>query len=286
MFTSTLQEKIASLLTGSFRSTQPRRLKPAQEARLWRASSAEVQALEERRLFASFSVSGTVLTVTGTSSAESYNVFKETLNGFGVRVVTGGTTQTSAQSSSYTRIDIYAGGGNDTIFVENSDVNPVGDTTANIATKLFGEDGADVITGGENRDTVDGGPGNDVIDGFKDDDLLYGGYGGNDSITGGLGNDIMYGADLGYGATTEGSDNSDTIDGGEGSDTGYGQDGNDSMSGGWGADLMFGGAGYDDLRGDGIDSFDGATDTLDGGADSDTASDDDGDVLVSIETIT
>ena len=97
----------------------------------------------------------------------------------------------------------------------------------------------------------------------------------------------MYGADTGYGATYgESGSGSDTLSGDAGSDTGYGQDGDDHMSGGLGADLMFGGSGYDDLVWDGQDGTDGSRDTLDGGADSDTASDDDGDSLVSIEIIT
>jgi Ca2+-binding RTX toxin-like protein len=286
MHSTAIKRVFTQLLSGSLHGPRGRRLRPAQEARLWRASIVEVHALEERRHFASFSVSGTVLTVTGTSSAETYTVYRITSDGFGVKVVTGGTTQFSTKSNSYTRIDIFAGAGDDNVNVEHSDNFSVGNTTANIATKIFGEGGADTIMGGENRDTIDGGSENDTINGYNDDDVLYGGYGGNDSIVGGSGNDLMYGADTGYGATYgESGSGSDTLEGGLGSDTGYGQDGDDHMSGGAGADLMFGGTGYDDLVWDGADGGDGSRDTLDGGADSDTAWFSDGqDSFVSIET--
>jgi hypothetical protein len=75
MQSSAIKRAFSQLLSGSLHGSPSRRLKPAQEARLWRASIVEVQALEERRHFASFSVSGTVLTVSGTSSAETYYVF-------------------------------------------------------------------------------------------------------------------------------------------------------------------------------------------------------------------
>ncbi|MEJ2062636.1 MAG: IPT/TIG domain-containing protein, partial [Reinekea sp.] len=74
-----------------------------------------------------------------------------------------------------------------------------------------------------------------VIDGTNASDTLEGGV-GNDTLNGLSGNDLLYG---GYGA--------DTLNGGNGNDTLYGEAGNDTLEGGNGYDTMVGGEGDDIL---------------------------------------
>ena len=124
---------------------------------------------------------------------------------------------------------------------------------------VFGYGGNDAITvgkgvgatrlyGGEGNDTLRGGAGGDIIYGDAGNDLLYGGV-GNDIMRGGAGNDRIYGGD-----------GNDKLVGDAGVDRIYGQNGNDILTG-----------------------SDGAKDTLDGGADTDTARADIVDVLKGIE---
>ncbi|MBQ9246456.1 hypothetical protein IJ182_09340 [bacterium] len=78
------------------------------------------------------------------------------------------------------------------------------------ASKLYGEEGDDLLIGDKGNDTLDGGIGNDYI------------YGGN-------GNDVL-----------QGNDNNDYLNGNEGTDT---------INGGSGNDILVGGEGYDELYG-------------------------------------
>ena len=147
-----------------------------------------------------------------------------------------------------------------------------------------------LVWGGDGNDTLIGGTGNDFIDGGSGDDVIYGGLGndnlqgnsgndtifgnaGNDYMIGGAGNDIMYGGD-GNDYMTGGDGNDllvggagdDFLDGGWGNDALYGEAGRDVLWGGPGADYLNGGDGDDYLDG----GYDGARDTLVGGAGSDT----------------
>ena len=82
--------------------------------------------------------------------------------------------------------------------------------------------------------------------GYEGNDSLTG-YGGNDSLYGGAGNDVLAG----------GAGN-DLLDGGAGSDTLYGNDGSDILDGGAGNDTLEGGAGNDSYvirRGSGYDAI-------------------------------
>lgn len=99
--------------------------------------------------------------------------------------------------------------------------------------ELDGGDGPDVLLGGAGRDTVRGGAGNDDIDGAEDDDLLTGGD-GDDYLTGAAGSDTI---------TANAGD--DLLEGGDGADALSGAEGNDRLSGGTGADSLSGGDGVD-----------------------------------------
>jgi Ca2+-binding RTX toxin-like protein len=111
---------------------------------------------------------------------------------------------------------------------------------------IYGEDGADLLTGGFGADRIEGGPGKDRINGNKGPDLLFGGPDadylagnrGDDSLQGNQGDDVL------YGGLTSGHpldyDGYDLLVGGEG---------NDRLAGGWQKDRLFGGPGGDRLAG-------------------------------------
>lgn len=142
---------------------------------------------------------------------------------------------------------------------------------------IFGNGGADTLSGGSNQDYISGGNGADLINGRGGDDSLYGDNGA-DVVNGGDGRDAIYG---GLGA--------DTLNGDAGEDALYGQEGNDRLNGGSGNDCLDGGVGNDQLYGDGGDDmlfgndgndnlFGGAgDDTLNGGAGNDTMNGNGGD---------
>jgi Ca2+-binding RTX toxin-like protein len=116
-------------------------------------------------------------------------------------------------------------------------------------TTIFGSGGNDTIRGGKGKDRIYGGAGADVLKGGDARDIIYG-EGGNDLIDGEQGNDAL--------------------DGGTA---------NDTITGGLGIDRLFGGNGKDVLH-----SKDGAVDSVDGGNDSDTATDHD-DVLDNLTNV-
>lgn len=122
--------------------------------------------------------------------------------------------------------------------------------------KIFGQDGDDSLVGGNGNDSVVGNDGNDIMFGDDGADRMFG-YNDEDSMSGGDGNDYMKG---GYG--------NDTLIGGDGGDFLSGENSNDSLSGGAGADRLFGGNGRDTLLGgddnDRLSATDG-DDLLDGG---------------------
>ncbi len=106
-----------------------------------------------------------------------------------------GTVDFVFDRSTFTAINVQAGGGNDEVRVDDS----------------FGSVAIDALT-------IDGGAGNDTLIGGDGDDMLIGGP-GNDAVIGGRGSDVAL---LGSGADTF------TWNPGEGSDTIEGQDGNDT----------------------------------------------------------
>ena len=104
--------------------------------------------------------------------------------------------------SNFTAISIDAGGGNDTVMIDES-VDVFTDTEA---TQILGGDGNDVLTGGTGAERIEGGAGYDVITGGRGADILLGGA---DSDT------FMWNANAPLLSSTDGADQ---IDGEEGID--------------------------------------------------------------------
>jgi Ca2+-binding RTX toxin-like protein len=125
------------------------------------------------------------------------------------------------------------------------------------------------ITGRDGRDyIVGGGTGLQTLTGLGGDDALFAGNGysagGPLKADGGEGNDSLGGED--YADTLSGGAGDDYITGGGGDDTISGGDGNDQLDGVTGRDIVNGDAGNDYIT-----ATDSEADTIDGGADTDTA---------------
>jgi Ca2+-binding RTX toxin-like protein len=163
----------------------------------------------------------------------------------------GGSITQSFPAASIARIVALGGEGNDTITIDksvpariklllyggngNDRITASGgsdwwnDDPANLQAGLYGDDGDDVLLGGELDDRLDGGAGNDCLIGNGGNDYLYGGEGadsvqgnaGSDTIgadaqdpvlSGGAGNDSMFIEGVSAGASNV------TVEGGEGDD--------------------------------------------------------------------
>jgi Ca2+-binding RTX toxin-like protein len=102
----------------------------------------------------------------------------------------------------------------------------------------FGDDGADIISGGGGSDHIFGEKGNDILHG----DLLHN-FASTDPFDAGTAN-----------TDPDSDDGADVLDGGRGADKLFGNDGGDFLFGGADNDFLFGNAGGDHLSGDvGID---------------------------------
>lgn len=127
---------------------------------------------------------------------------------------------------------VQGGGGDDVLAMKGGDDVVNGQRGNDVLTGGFGEDD---LMGGKGLDKVGGGAGNDVVRGGQGDDNLRGGA-GNDDLKGNLGND--------------------TLGGGGGNDDLWGNEGADTIKGGGGQDFIRGGAGIDQLTGGaGADRF-------------------------------
>ena len=157
-----------------------------------------MQKLEDRRLLSASVIEG-VLTVEGTDGADEIVVSLNTSDPAATKldVKLNGVTS-SFDLSSVTSISISGGEGDDIITI--SDVGGAID----LAAKLLGGGGKDVLTGGAGNDVLEGGNGKDVLVGGAGNDQLDGGN-GKDMLSGGLGDDTLVG---GRGK--------DKLDGGEG----------------------------------------------------------------------
>lgn len=89
-----------------------------------------------------------------------------------------------------------------------------------VANRIYGMQGNDILSGGLGDDTLDGGEGNDRLSGGEGADTLIGGT-GDDIIYGGTGNDVLRG--------------------GAGNDQLYAESGDDLLDGGEGNDILNGG---------------------------------------------
>jgi Ca2+-binding RTX toxin-like protein len=161
-----------------------------------------MEELESRQML-SASLSGGILTVTGTNKADNISV---RVKGTNVVVKIGRASQNFARSGVQQMI-VYGGNGNDKISVSGPIPNVV----------LNGEAGNDNIKGGGGADLITGGAGKDKLYGRKGDDQIYGDD-GDDELHGGAGNDTLGGDD---------EDNIVPNSGGVGQDTLFGEAGDD-----------------------------------------------------------
>ena len=177
-----------------------------------------LEPMEDRRLLSAVSLASGVLTVTGTSVADSIYV-TYMVAGDKVNVYDGGTVRGSFARTSVKSIKLSMGDGNDSV-----SINPaVGKIPATIdggngSDSLGGGAGNDTITGGAGDDTLSGGDGNDRIESGDGANKLIGGN-GNDTLVGGSGSDFL----------TGGAGN-DTLDGGRGADRIVGEAGTDAVT--------------------------------------------------------
>jgi hypothetical protein len=224
-------------------------------------------------------LSGNVLEWQGTSGADTVTVDPTTI-GFSFSDPSGITVAPSA--------DPICGPGGTVVSCTTSAL-PVGKVAA------IGGAGEDTITmelswGAEKKLPfhVEAGPGDDVVTGGSGDDTIYLGS-GDDIASGRAGNDSLWGEnhhdvlDGGEGDDLlSGDAGDDMLTGGEGDDTLRGEDGADELRGGAGSDELTGGAGTDlffgDAGADTIAAKDGVAETVDCGADADTAETDPVDV--------
>ena len=185
-------------------------------------------------------------------------------------------------------VDIFAGGGNDTITITALDrvrtatvltinggdgddtINSNGTSIGLMRVSLIGGLGDDSLTGSAGIDSLDGGDGDDLLDAQGGNDLVFAGL-GDDTILGGAGNDRIFAGD-GSDSVDAGAGD-DSVVGDVGSDTINGDDGNDTLDGGSGTDTINGGSGNDSiLGGNEADDLNGSTgnDTVRGGGSDDT----------------
>jgi Ca2+-binding RTX toxin-like protein len=138
-------------------------------------------------------VQGGTLQIIGDAASDklSLDVSPTDPNILTVDVGEDGTTDFAFDRSTFTAIDVEAGGGNDEVRVlgdlSNVTVNGgAGDDT------IIGGPEADVLLGGPGNDIVDGGRGNDTVDlGGGADRFLWDPGDGSDTVEGGGGNDAL-----------------------------------------------------------------------------------------------
>ena len=121
------------------------------------------------------------LTANGTTGADTFRL--ERVGTDDVRVTVNGVVRTFDMDD-FDRIHLHGGDGNDTM-------------TAGTGVRdfwMYGNAGADGLTGNEQRNILSGGTGNDTLNGGGGDDTLFGEI-GNDTLTGGAGADQLFGGD-------------------------------------------------------------------------------------------
>jgi uncharacterized delta-60 repeat protein len=201
------------------------------------------------------SLSGSTVTVTGTESDDDILVSSNVPAFTGLVARVAGQFGRVFDSADVSRVTVLAQGGNDRV-----------NTSITQSTSVSGGDGDDVLIGGEGDESLSGNAGRDALKGGGGNDRLAG-NGGRDKLGGGDGNDILFG--------------------GAGRDGLAGEAGNDILKGDAGNDALWGGDGTDTFaRGTGDDwcfTFDTLPESIFGDAGNDWASDDDNDILFSIE---
>jgi Ca2+-binding RTX toxin-like protein len=212
---------------------------------------------------------GDTLTVEGTKGNDTIAV-----GTLGVALNTTGALDVSVANDP--QITVNGGLGNDTVTAQGG--YGAGTQYASLNELLLfgvsergsgGIDETNTITGRDGRDyIVGGGTGLQTLSGLGGDDALFAGNGyfagGPAVLSGGDGNDTL-GGEI-YDDTIDGGAGDDQIHGSGGNDTLHGGDGNDTLNGETGRDTVDAGAGNDYIIAD-----DHEADTIDGGADYDTA---------------
>jgi Ca2+-binding RTX toxin-like protein len=160
---------------------------------------------------ASFSSGTGLLSVFGDNLDNTIDASRDTagnilINGGAVSVTGGNPTVANT-----TTIQVFGGGGNDTISLDERN-------GALPAAQLFGGAGNDTLTGGSGNDQLFGGTGNDILLGKGGNDLLFGGS-GNDTLIGGAGDDQMFGQAGDDRMIWNPGDGTDLMEGGDGIDT-------------------------------------------------------------------
>ncbi|HYE18602.1 MAG TPA: choice-of-anchor D domain-containing protein [Tepidisphaeraceae bacterium] len=197
-----------------FQQTAKRRRQVLTRAVASPSAPAVLDALEERRLFATATVVGTTLLVTGTNASDTITV---TDDGAGNLVVADTVQNLTFPSGTLTDIIVNGlGGAADTITIAAALPSRL-TTGATGGSVLTGGDGDDTLISANGADTLDGGAGNDDLQGNGGDDDLSGGD-GNDTLTGGTGTDVARGND--------------------GDDSLIGDVGGDQLIGGFGDDVL------------------------------------------------
>lgn len=147
-----------------------------------------IDSLELRR-FLSSSLSSGVLTVTGTSSANTIDL---TVSGTNIVVNEHTGSTKSYATASVVSIVIDGKEGSDKITVSNSITKPSTIYGGTGNDTVFAGGGNDSIRGGDGNDQLDGRNGNDTVKGDSDVDACLG-EAGNDKLDGGGGNDYLDG---------------------------------------------------------------------------------------------
>ena len=143
------------------------------------------------------SIVGAELRVAGDAAADAITVRLVTADTTRVEVLQGATPVGNFLRSLFTAITIDAGGGDDTVLID--EIN--GAFTDTESTVIDGGDGNDTITGGIGAEMILGGLGNDTINPRRGNDVLFGGEGddrfiwnpgdGSDVVEGQAGTDTL-----------------------------------------------------------------------------------------------
>jgi uncharacterized protein YxjI len=113
-------------------------------------------------------VKNQTLVIKGNGAADhlALRVRHNTSNKLDLDVNDDGSADFKVLRSTFQRIRVTAGGGDDTVRIDDAGVN----FTTTTPTRIDGERGNDTLTGGRGDEKLNGGPGNDTVDGNGGDD--------------------------------------------------------------------------------------------------------------------
>ncbi|MBR9799762.1 MAG: calcium-binding protein, partial [Gammaproteobacteria bacterium] len=97
---------------------------------------------------------------------------------------------TTVTLSSLIDINLLDSAEDDTVFIDDEDIDILDLSSATENVNLYGLGGDDTLRGGSGNDLIRGGEGNDILNGGDGNDLLFGGAGTN-TFEGGLGDDTI-----------------------------------------------------------------------------------------------